>query len=73
MQACILAVDCGTTGLKATLVARNGRTLASCCHEYRNKTVTGEGGVAEQQPEDWWFSTKQCVRELLSQTVCIHA
>jgi len=36
----ILAVDVGTTGLKATLVARDGQTLATCCHDYRNLTYT---------------------------------
>jgi len=54
MAASVLAVDCGTTGLKATLVAPNGRTLASAVHEYRNKTRSGAAGVAEQLPEDWW-------------------
>ena len=50
----VLAVDCGTTGLKATLVAPDGRTLASAVRDYRNKTLSGPAGVVEQLPEDWW-------------------
>jgi len=61
----ILSVDCGTTGLKATVIARAGQTLATCTHEYRNKTVTAGGGIAEQDPEDWWFAMQMCVQELL--------
>lgn len=63
----ILAVDCGTTGLKVTLVGRDGSTLATCSHEYRNVTHTASGGVVEQHPDDWWFAMKECVKELLSQ------
>ena len=61
----ILAVDCGTTNCKATLVARDGTTMASSSCAYRNATFTAPGGIAEQQPEDWWFALKACVQELL--------
>ena len=66
MDACILAIDCGTTGLKSTLVARNGRTLATVVHDYRNQTRNQPGGEAEQQPEDWWHAMCSCVNELLA-------
>ena len=59
IQLSILAVDCGTTGLKATLVAQDGRTLATAMHEYRNKTSSRDGGVVEQLPDDWWCERRE--------------
>ena len=67
----ILAVDCGTTNCKATLVARDGTTMASSSCAYRNTTFTAPGGIAEQQPEDWWFALKACIQELLYSN-CAH-
>ena len=58
-QPSILAVDCGTTGLKATLVGQDGRTLATAMHEYRNKTSSSAGGVVEQLPDDWWCDSRE--------------
>jgi sugar (pentulose or hexulose) kinase len=58
-QPSILAVDCGTTGLKATLVAKDGRTLATAMHDYRNKTRSSAGGFVEQLPDDWWCASRQ--------------
>lgn len=58
-------------GLKATVISREGRTLATCTHEYQNKTFTASGGWAEQDPEDWWHAMQTCMRELLdSPKVC---
>jgi hypothetical protein len=64
-QPSILAVDCGTTGLKATLVGQDGRTLATAMHEYRNKTSSSAGGVVEQLPDDWWCDRREG-REMMS-------
>ena len=65
MPNAILAVDCGTTGLKATLVSRDGRTLATSVSDYRNATASAPGGIVEQLPADWWHAMQQAVAELL--------
>jgi xylulokinase len=51
-----LAIDAGTTGLKAGLVwQKEGGILALEAHEVRPyPTRTEAGGVAEQDAEDWW-------------------
>jgi len=48
----ILAHDVGTSGTKSSIMNAEGAMVdsASCAHE----TDYGPGGVAEQDPEDWW-------------------
>lgn len=48
----ILALDLGTSSLKALLVAPDGRVLASSRHPY--PTAHPKPGFAEQNPHDWW-------------------
>lgn len=47
----ILGIDAGTSGLKAVLVGRDGRTLAAGEGRYPLHT---DGPRAEQTPGDWW-------------------
>lgn len=63
MDRLILAHDLGTSGNKATLFSEDGRLIASRTHHY--DTVFQAGGVAEQNPEDWWNAVCISTRELL--------
>jgi len=59
----IVAHDLGTTGDKASLHDESGRTVAVCTVEYDTSFATG--GVAEQDPEDWWLSVGSATHQLL--------
>lgn len=48
----VLAVDHGTSGIKASLVSVRGRILSSTFVPTPTRFL--EGGGAEQDPEDWW-------------------
>ena len=50
MQA-LIALDIGTTGVKAALIERSSRILFEDSRQY-SLSVTGDR--VEQEPEDWW-------------------
>lgn len=58
----IVAIDIGTTGAKAALVARDGQVLASSYSGY--PTHTAVGNCVEQIPGDWWDATCQALARL---------
>lgn len=58
----IVAIDIGTTGAKAALVAQDGRVLARGYATY--PTDTGEGNRVEQRPVDWWDATVAALTQL---------
>jgi len=62
----IIAHDLGTTGDKASLHAEDGRMLASATVHYGAHFAGG--GVAEQDPEDWWDAVIEATRSLLAST-----
>ena len=62
----IVAHDLGTTGNKASLHADDGRMLASATVHYGARFAGG--GIAEQDPEDWWDAVVEATRSLLSGT-----
>jgi xylulokinase len=57
----ILALDLGTTGVKAALMDREGRIHR---HEYREYPVRVMGDRVEQDPETWWTAAVQAVSSL---------
>ncbi len=57
-----LAYDIGTTGTKAALIDSSGRTFGSAYRAY--DTRSAEGGIVEQQPEDWRRAVVETTREL---------
>lgn len=65
MERLILAHDLGTSGNKATLFGEDGRLVGSRTHPY--DTVYRPGGVAEQNPEDWWTAVCESTRALLAE------
>lgn len=62
----IIAHDLGTTGDKASLHHDDGRLVASVTVPYPAHFAAG--GVAEQNPQDWWDATVTATRELLART-----
>lgn len=58
----VLAVDLGTTALKAVLADAAGRTVASASADY--DTFGSREGFAEQEPAEWWDGFKQACRQL---------
>lgn len=60
----ILALDVGTTGLKATLFSATGELLADSRRGYT--TQRSEIGAAEQDPRAWWRAACGAVRALSS-------
>lgn len=62
----VLAVDVGTTGTKAMLVAHNGTVVTSAYQGY--PLTTPDKGFVEQDAEDWWnafvATSMQCIRTI---------
>ncbi len=62
----IVAHDLGTTGNKASLHDDTGRLIAAVTMPY--PTRFERGGVAEQDPEQWWQAVCAATRRLLADT-----
>jgi xylulokinase len=62
MEKLILAVDLGTSGLKAALVTVTGQVLGWEAQPVR-LIITPDGG-AEQAPDEWWQALQQAVARL---------
>jgi xylulokinase len=56
-----LGLDLGTTAVKALAIDDQGRVLAEASREYTY--ATPHPGWVEQDAEDWWRLTVECVRE----------
>lgn len=61
----IIAHDLGTTGNKASLHHNDGRIISSVTVHY--STNFADGGVAEQDPADWWNSVASATRTLIAE------
>ena len=61
----IIAHDLGTTGNKASLHDDGGRIIAHCTISYPAHFATG--GIAEQDPLDWWNAVGAATKKLLSE------
>lgn len=62
----LIAHDLGTTGDKASLHHDDGRLVAAVTVTYG--VHFAHGGVAEQDPEDWWRAVVEATRSLLART-----
>lgn len=62
----IIAHDLGTTGNKASLHRDDGTLVTAVTVRYG--TRFGDGGVAEQDPEDWWDAVCAATRRLVEDT-----
>lgn len=59
----LLGIDIGTSGVKALLIDRAGKVVASASESY--PLLTPQPLWAEQEPDDWWHATCQVVRRVL--------
>lgn len=62
----LIAHDLGTTGNKASLHHDDGRLIASVTVPYPARFAAG--GVAEQDPADWWDAVVAATRDLIART-----
>lgn len=62
----IIAHDLGTTGNKASLHHDNGRLVTAVTVNYGAHFA--DGGVAEQNPEDWWNAVVEATRLLIARS-----
>lgn len=62
----IIAHDLGTTGNKASLHHDDGRLVTSVTVPYPAHFAAG--GVAEQNPADWWNAVVAATRDLIART-----
>jgi xylulokinase len=60
----VIAIDLGSSGPKVSLVSDQGQPVASTSR--RIATINTPDGGGEQDPEDWWRSVRDCVRELVA-------
>ncbi len=64
-EALILAIDLGTSGLKAALITISGK-IVGWESETLQTLLTPDGGV-EQSPDEWWTAFQSTVIRLLKQ------
>ena len=60
----ILALDIGTSSLKASVVDKNGEILCSEKAEYETRHPSA--GISEQDPMDWWKGTCKAVSAMIA-------
>jgi xylulokinase len=60
-----IGLDVGTSGVKAVLVAADGRVVASATSDY--PLLVPRPGWTEQEPEAWWRASCDVLRRLISQ------
>lgn len=60
----IIAHDLGTTGNKASLHDDDGKIIAHCTLNYPANFAAG--GIAEQDPLDWWIAIGAATKKLLA-------
>ena len=63
MRDLYLAIDVGTGGIRAALVARDGKILAYDHREHEQ--IVRRYGWSEQRPADWWRGTVETVGSVL--------
>jgi len=65
---CILAIDVGTSSLKAVIYNSAGKPLASASRRYEYRSP--QAGWAETNPSDWWKALVETLAELRAGQVC---
>jgi xylulokinase len=61
-----LRIDLGTSSVKIIIMNDNGKVSANVSKSYPISYL--KVGWAEQNPENWWNSTKEGIKELLNQS-----
>lgn len=63
MKSCILALDVGTSAVKASLVSEKLKIIGEISCGY--PTYTPRMRQVEQNPQDWWYAACRASRELM--------
>ncbi|MGH4139374.1 xylulokinase [Clostridium sp.] len=61
-----LGIDLGTSSVKVIVMDCNGKVINNVSKNY--EISYPNIGWAEQNPEDWWYSTKECIKEVIAQS-----
>ena len=64
MKCYLLGIDLGTSSVRAGIFREDGERAAIAARTYPIKTPSP--GWAEQNPEDWWNKTCECIKEALN-------
>jgi len=72
-DAVVLALDVGTTGVKAACVARDGRLVATATASYARATRSVAPGCAEQAPADWLAAAGDAATRCVADTPLVRA
>ena len=62
MPDALIGIDVGTTGVKGVAIDADGRVLATATADY--PLSRPQPGWSEQDPEDWWRATQECLARL---------
>lgn len=65
-----LGIDLGTSSVKIIAMNEEGHILGEASREY--SVHYPKQNWAEQDPEDWWIATRDCIKELSSKEFCIN-
>jgi len=58
----LVGIDVGTTGVKGVAIDADGRVLETATADY--PLSRPQPGWSEQEPEDWWRGTQECLARL---------
>lgn len=61
-----IGIDLGTSSVKIIVVDTNGKVIETVSKSY--KISYPNIGWAEQNPEDWWYSTTEGIKEILAKS-----
>ncbi len=64
-----LGIDLGTSSVKVIVMNENGNILGEASREY--PVYYPKSNWAEQNPEEWWLATKDCIKELTKKEFCL--
>lgn len=65
-MAYLLGLDIGTSGVKGLLLSVGGKIITTRTENY--PLSTPHSGWAEQDPEDWWQATKECIGGIIKES-----
>jgi xylulokinase len=61
-----LGIDLGTSSVKVIIMDSDGKVISNVSKNY--EISYPNIGWAEQNPEDWWYSTKESIKEVIAQS-----
>ena len=63
---CLIGLDIGTRNCKAYAIDINGKIIAKVSRAY--DLIFPSPGMVEQDPEDWWRASFECIKEIINRT-----